>query len=158
MTGPVEEEESGMMSNNFMPAVGSAILLIVSNVVYHISQKSIPAGVNPFISIMATFLTALVTCLLILPFFTDIHTIKTPFVKLNWASYLSGVACAGIVLGHVLYYRSGWSLSSGTLFSYTAICIILIPAGLFIFHEKITLSKVAGIIVSIAGLYLLTGE
>jgi len=146
------------MSNNCMPAVGSAILLIVSNILYHICQKSIPAGVNPLVSIMTTFFTALVTCLLILPVFVDIHTIKTAFTKLTWASYLSGISCAGIVLGHVLYYRSGWTLSSGTLFSYTAICVILIPAGLFIFHEKVTLSKIAGIIVSLAGLYLLTRE
>jgi drug/metabolite transporter (DMT)-like permease len=146
------------MSNNCMPAVGSAILLIVSNVLYHISQKSIPAGMNPLVSIMATFLTALVTCLLFLPVFADIHIIRTPAAKLTWASYLSGISCAGIVLGHVLYYRSGWSLSSGTLFAYTAICIILIPVGLFIFHEKMTLSKIAGIIVSLAGLFLLTRE
>ncbi|PKN89298.1 MAG: hypothetical protein CVU51_00920 [Deltaproteobacteria bacterium HGW-Deltaproteobacteria-1] len=145
-----------MMSQNSMSAAGSAILLIVSNVLYHISQKSIPAGVNPIVSIIATFSTALVICLLILPVFADIHTIKTHIIKLTWASYLSGLSCAGIVLGHVLYYRSGWSLSSGTLFSYVAICIILIPAGLFIFHEKMTLSKIAGIIVSLAGLYLMT--
>ncbi len=145
-----------MMSQNSMSAASSAILLIVSNVLYHISQKSIPAGVNPIVSIITTFFTALVICLLLLPVFADIHTIKTPIVKLTWASYLSGISCAGIVLGHVFYYRSGWSLSSGTLFSYVAICVILIPAGLIIFHEKMTLSKIAGIIVSLAGLYLMT--
>jgi drug/metabolite transporter (DMT)-like permease len=59
------------------------------------------------------------------------------------------------VIGHVLYYRSGWSLSTGTLFSYVSICILLIPIGLLVFRERITFYNIAGIIISLVGLYLL---
>jgi drug/metabolite transporter (DMT)-like permease len=143
------------MNNNSISIVGSAVLLIGSNVVYHVSQKSLPAAVNPIVSIIATFFIALVISILILPIFADMNAIKVSLGYLSWANCLSGISCVGIVLGHVFYYRSGWSLSSGTLFSYGAICIILIPVGLLFFHEKITLSNMAGIIISLVGLHFL---
>jgi len=143
------------MHNNNILIISSTILLISSNVIYHISQKSIPASVNPVVSIIVTFFVALVVSILMLPIFADINNIKAELGHLNWASFLAGVSCAGIVVGHVLYYRSGWSLSSGTLFSYVAICIILIPIGLIFFHERITFQNIAVIIVSLVGLYLL---
>lgn len=143
------------MNSKSMFIIGSAVLLIVSNVVYHFSQKSIPTAVDPIISIIFTFFIALVISILILPIFADMNDIKVNIGHLNWANLLSGISCVGIVLGHVLYYRSGWSLSSGALFSYVAICIILIPIGLLYFHERITFPNVAGIIISLIGLYLM---
>ena len=144
------------MSNNVIFIIGSAILLIGSNVVYHVSQKSIPTEINPVISIIFTFFIALVISILLLPIFINAHDIPRNMRKLNWANIFSGISVVGIVIGHVLYYRSGWSLSTGTLFSYVTICILLIPIGLFIFREKISFYNITGIIVSLIGLYLLT--
>src|SRR4030043_552034 len=143
------------MNNDSIFIIGSAILLIGFNVVYHVSQKSIHTSVNPVVSIIVTFFVALVVSILMLPIFADINNIKAELGHLNWANFLAGISCVGIVVGHVLYYLSGWSLSSGTLFSYVAICIILLPIGLIFFHEKITLQKSAGIIISLVGLYFL---
>ncbi len=142
------------MNNSSLLFVGSAVLLIVSNVVYHTSQKSVPPTVNPLESIICTFFIALALSVVLLPIFTDINNLT--FRHFNWANLLSGISIVGIVVGHVLYYRAGWSLSSGTLFSYVAICILLIPVGLLLFHERISLYKISGFIVSVIGLYLLT--
>lgn len=142
------------MNNSSLLFVGSAVLLIVSNVVYHTSQKSVPSTVNPLESIICTFFIALALSVVLLPIFTDINNLT--FRHFNWANLLSGISIVGIVVGHVLYYRAGWSLSSGTLFSYVAICILLVPVGLLLFHERISLYKISGFIVSVIGLYLLT--
>lgn len=142
------------MNNSSLLFVGSAVLLIVSNVAYHTSQKSVPSTVNPLESIICTFFIALALSVVLLPIFTDINNLT--FRHFNWANLLSGISIVGIVVGHVLYYRAGWSLSSGTLFSYVAICILLVPVGLLLFHERISLYKISGFIVSVIGLYLLT--
>jgi drug/metabolite transporter (DMT)-like permease len=142
------------LNNSSLLFVGSAVLLIVSNVVYHTSQKSVPSTVNPLESIICTFFIALALSVVLLPIFTDINNLT--FRHFNWANLLSGISIVGIVVGHVLYYRAGWSLSSGTLFSYVAICILLVPVGLLLFHERISLYKISGFIVSVIGLYLLT--
>ena len=143
------------LSNNIIFIIGSAILLIVSNVVYHVSQKSIPNEVNPVVSIIFTFSIALIISLLLLPIFIDAHDIPRNIRNINRAYLFSGISIVGIVIGHVLYYRSGWSLSTGTLFSYVSICILLIPIGLLVFRERITFYNIAGIIISLVGLYLL---
>lgn len=143
------------LSNNIIFIIGSAILLIVSNVVYHVSQKSIPNEVNPVVSIIFTFSIALIISLLLLPIFIDAHDIPRNIRNINRANLFSGISIVGIVIGHVLYYRSGWSLSTGTLFSYVSICILLIPIGLLVFRERITFYNIAGIIISLVGLYLL---
>lgn len=136
--------------------IGSALVLIVSNVVYHVSPKSIPGQVNPIISIIVTFSLALAMSILILPIFAGVHEIAASTQHINWANLTSGISIVGIVVGHVLYYRSGWSLSTGTLFSYVTVCILLIPIGLLVFRERIGIHNLTGIIISLIGLYLLT--
>jgi drug/metabolite transporter (DMT)-like permease len=144
------------LSNNIIFIIGSAILLIGSNVVYHVCQKSIPTEVNPVVSIIFTFFIALLISILLLPIFVDTRDVPRNIRNINWANILSGISIVGIVIGHVLYYRSGWSLSTGTLFSYVTICILLIPIGLIIFRERINFYNLAGIIIALLGLYLLT--
>jgi len=134
---------------------GPAIILIISTLAYHVSQKSIPAGVHPLVSAACTFLIALAASLALLPLFTDIHGIKASVGQLNWAGIASGLAITGITAGHVLYYRTGWTLSTGTLFSYGTVCVFLIPIGLLFFNERITACNAAGIALSLAGLYLM---
>lgn len=93
---------------------------------------------------------------MILPAFMDAHELIKNIKYINRANFFSGFSIVGIVVGHVLYYRSGWSLSTGTLFSYVIVCILLVPIGLLIFHERITLYDIFGIIFSLVGLYFLT--
>lgn len=144
------------MKGNASLIIGSAVILIGSNVVYHISQKSIPSQINPVISIIFTFFIALAISLVILPVFTDPPELVGNIKHISPANLFAGISIVGIVVGHVLYYRSGWSLSTGTLFSYVSVCILLVPVGLLVFREKVTPYNIAGIIISLVGLYLLT--
>jgi drug/metabolite transporter (DMT)-like permease len=93
---------------------------------------------------------------MILPMFVDPHELVGNIKHTNWANLFSGISIVGIVVGHVLYYRSGWSLSTGTLCSYVTVCILLVPIGLLFFQERINLYNIAGMISSLVGLCLLT--
>ena len=82
----------------------SITLAIVSSALYHFSQKSTPADVNPAVAIMVTYAVAL--CLtVILSFFIPT---KIGFLaelrQLNWASYLLAFSIVGLEVGFLLVY------------------------------------------------------
>ncbi len=137
---------------------GSAALLVGSTVVYHVCQKSIPGHVPPVVSAMITLVSALAVSLVLLPMAADPQGLVSHFRHAGWANVCSGVSLVGVVAGHVLYYRSGWTLSTGTFFSYAAVGMVLIPVGTIVFRERIGLEKAAGIALSLAGLYLMTRD
>jgi len=57
-------------------------------------------------------------------------------------------------LGFLLAYRAGWKISLGPLVSNVAVAILLIPVGLLLFREKISLVNLIGIGVCLLGLVL----
>ena len=134
----------------------SAILVVVSNVSYHLCQKSIPSVANPLVSVAVTFLVAAALALALLPWFPSEGTIVQSLRSLNWASVVLGLTIVGLETGYLLLYRSGWRISIGPLFCDLAMMLILIPIGLVFYREKLLPSNYAGIIFSFIGIYLLT--
>lgn len=129
----------------------SVLLVIASNVFYHIFQKSIPEAANPFISLAATYGVALI--LAIIAFFiypSDLGFIQS-FKKLNWSCYALGAAIVGLELGFLLAYRAGWNISLAALFTNVCLTIILIPIGILLYKEHVSLINVIGVVLSIAG-------
>lgn len=133
----------------------SAMLIIVSNVIYHVSQKSIPIGVNPIVSVIVTFITALILCFLMLPFVSYEISILNELKKLNWASVIIGISIIGIEIGYLLFYRSGWEISLGPVFSYAMVTLCLIPIGILHYREQLSLQNYCGIILVLTGIYLI---
>jgi len=74
-------------------------LTIVSNILYHVFQKSIPGNVNPIISLIVTYLTAALACILILPFFPGQTGFQLALKQINWASIALGFAIIGLEAG-----------------------------------------------------------
>jgi drug/metabolite transporter (DMT)-like permease len=136
----------------------SAVLVVFSNVIYHVSQKSIPAGASPIVSVIVTFVTALILCLVILPFFSYEDSLITELKKLNWTSVLVGVSIIGIEIGYLLFYRSGWDISLGPVFCYALVTICLIPIGILFFKEHLSLRNYIGIVITLIGIYLITNK
>ena len=46
----------------------SVVAIVASNVLYHVSQKSIPSGVHPLLSVAVTYAAALLVTLALWPF------------------------------------------------------------------------------------------
>ena len=85
----------------------SITLAIASSALYHFSQKSTPADVNPAVTIMVTYAVAL--CLtVILSFFIPTKIgFLAELKQLNWASYLLAFSIVGLEVGFLLVYRGG---------------------------------------------------
>lgn len=129
----------------------SVIIVIASNVLYHISQKSISGTINPAISLMVTYTVALILSFGLYFIFPAQEGILNGFKRLNWASYALGASILGLEMGFLLAYRAGWNISTVALFTNICIAIILIPIGLLFYKEHVNPVNIIGIVLSIAG-------
>ena len=136
---------------------GAMLLTVAANVGYHLCQRSISARANPLVSLLATYGVAFVVTCAALPFFPPETPASFPaqLRAANWASYALGVAIVGLELGFLLAYRAGWKVGIAALYSSAAVTLLLIPAGVLVFQERLDTRKVLGIALAGGGLWLL---
>jgi drug/metabolite transporter (DMT)-like permease len=133
----------------------SMLLTVLSNLLYHLSQKAIPRSVNPMVSILATYATAIVLSSIVLLFYPSPMGIAESLKKLNWSSVGVGVAIVGVEIGFLLAYRAGWNISLGAVASNVAVTILLVPVGIAAFHESLSARNSVGIALCVVGLLLI---
>ena len=95
--------------------VFSIVLIVASNVLYNICQKSTPRGANPFSSLLVTYVTAAILTLCAFPFHKTDEGFLQTFHGLNWTSIALGISIVGLELGYLMAYRAGWNISVGSL-------------------------------------------
>jgi drug/metabolite transporter (DMT)-like permease len=135
--------------------VFAVALTVGSNVLYHVSQKSIPGGAHPLMSLTVTYVVALVLTLFLFPFYPGGAPTWKSVRGLNWASVAVGIAIVGVEMGVLLAYRAGWRVSVGSTMVNAALAVLLIPIGIFYFGERLTAGNVMGILLCVGGLLLL---
>jgi drug/metabolite transporter (DMT)-like permease len=142
-----------------MPLVVLSILIIVvSNVLYHVSQKSIPGETHPLIALLVTYAVAILVTAALLPFFPVKGPLGPAFRRVNWASFALGVTVVGIEIGFLLAYRSGWRISLGSAVSNATVALVLIPIGLVFFGERLSAVNVVGVALCVSGLLLVVAR
>ena len=122
----------------------SIAMTVGANLLYHISQKSIPATAPPLLSLLVSYTVALVATLFLLPFSSDSVSFTQGLRRLNWSSFAVGLSIVGIELGFLLAYRSGWKLSVGSVAVSVAVALLLIPTGALLFRERLSARDVPG--------------
>ena len=132
----------------------SLAVIVASNLLYHVSQKSIPPGANPVLSLLVTYAIAIAGTLLLIPFFPLRAPLPQAWRQINWASAAVGVSIVGVELGFLLAYRSGWKISVGSAAANAAVALILIPTGLLFFGERLSAVNAAGVVLCLTGLFL----
>lgn len=131
------------------------LVVVVSNTIYHICSKSTPEGVNVFASLTLTYLIAGVASA-VLYFVTERGgNLLAEYKSTNWASIVLGFAIIGLECGNIYMYKVGWNISTGQLVQAAILAVVLVIVGALMYSEQITLTKAAGIIVCLGGLYLI---
>ncbi len=133
----------------------SMAMLIGANVAYHVCQKTIPGVANPMVSVTVTFLVATLASVALLPVFVGDSGVLVELRRLNWSSVLLGLTIIGIEVGFLLLYRSGWNISLASIVVNALVALSLIPVGIVLFKEKLLGTDVAGILLLLAGIYLI---
>lgn len=135
--------------------VFSIILVVLSNVIYNVAQKSTPKGANPFTALLVTYITAAVLTIILSFFYKTEDNFLNSFAKLNWTSVALGIAIVGLEFGYLLAYRAGWNISVGSLVANIALALILIPVGIVAYREGFEVHKIIGVMLCLVGLVVI---
>ncbi|WP_123054461.1 EamA family transporter [Clostridium sp. JN-1] len=137
------------MSFNYIVPI---IIVITSNVIYHVTTKNIPKEANSFLSVSITYLVGMISALAIYCLTSKSSKILTDIHKLNWTSYVLGLAILGMEVGYIYMYRVGWNISKGSLIANISLAIFLVIIGALFYKEHIGLYQIIGIACCIVGL------
>jgi drug/metabolite transporter (DMT)-like permease len=135
--------------------VFSIVLIVASNILYNICQKSTPQRANPFFALLVTYLTAAVLTVIALQFYKTDKGFFQSFKELNWTSVVLGISIIGLEFGYLMAYRAGWNISVGSLVANIILALMLIPIGVVFYKEGFDLSKILGSAFCIVGLILI---
>lgn len=133
----------------------SIVLIVASNILYNICQKSTPKGANPFSALLVTYGTACVLTIIASIFYKSDRSFIESFKDLNWTSVILGIAIVGLELGYLLAYRAGWNISIGSLVANIFLALLLIPIGILFYKEGFEPHKIVGVGLCIAGLIVI---
>jgi uncharacterized membrane protein len=130
------------------------VLIVISNVVYHVVAKQTPSGANTFLSLTVTYLVGAAVALIGYFVTSPTKSIAQNFSQLNWTSYVLGLAIVGLETGFIYLYRAGWKVSIGPLVANTIVAAAMIVIGLLFYKEGLSLKQIIGIALCIGGLVL----
>lgn len=130
-------------------------LVVLSNVFYQISAKSVPDAMNPFASLTVTYAVGAIASLILYYALNKGGHITQEYTKLNWAPFVLGIVIVGLEVGYIYAYKAGWPVSTAQIVQASVLAVILIVVGYFLYKEAITWNKIVGILVCLAGLGLI---
>jgi len=133
-----------------------ALAIAVSGqVLYHVSQKSIPAGANPVVSLLVFYLLAALLTLPLLFFYPLESGISTELSKMNFSVAAVALSIVLIEIGFLLAYRTGGELSNTFVMTGGIVAASMLFIGAIAFNEAVTVRKIAGILFCAAGIALI---
>ena|SRR5437660_6008980 len=142
------------MSSFYLPFA----LTIIGMLFYHISQKSVPRDLNPFLVTIMAYLVGIAACGVCALAYPTKKTLVQSIKESNWAVFVLGLAAASIELGFLLAYRAGWRLSVAAVACNVAVTILLVPIGVFVFKDHLSMRNVLGLLLCIVGLALVARD
>jgi len=130
------------------------VLIVISNVAYHLGQKAVPKAAHPLAATLGMYLVATVATLALLPF-AGPASWRGAGAAAHWSVALVGLGIVGIEVGFLLAYRGGWPLATTAVTATTLVALALVPIGVLVFREALTAPRVAGLALAVSGLWLL---
>ncbi len=134
----------------------SIAITITGTIAYHVLNKAVSPDVHPAMSLVATYIVALASSMAIYMADAGAATFFEGAARLNWASWVLGIAVTVIEFGFVIVYRAGWVLGNAQLTSTVAATMLLIPIGIMVFHERLSPSQSLGIVLALTGMVLMS--
>ena len=127
-------------------------LLIASNTVYQICAKSVPKEINPFASLVVTYLVGAAASAVLYYVLGSDGNLMKEYGKMNWAPVVLGIVIVGLEAGWIYAYKAGWQVSTGFIVQSAFLAMSLLLVGFFLFHESLTWNKLVGVAICLIGL------
>ena len=87
------------------------VLIVLSNVFYHICSKETPADINPFASLTVTYAVGFLASLLLFLITGKGSGLLAEYRHVNWAVIVFGLSIVGLEAGYIAMYKAGWNIS-----------------------------------------------
>ena len=129
-------------------------LIVLSNTMYQVCAKSVPDKMDPMASLTVTYMIGAVLSGG-LYFMLGGRSLMQEYHRLNWAPLVLGVAIVGLEVGSIFAYRAGWQVSTKYVMQSAFISVALLVIGYLVYHEALSWSKVLGMAICLAGLFLM---
>ena len=127
-------------------------LVVISNIFYQICAKSVPKEIDPYASLIVTYLVgAAASAVLYFTLGSGGNLIKE-YGKLNWVSFVLGIVIVGLEAGWIYAYKAGWQVSTGFIVQSAFLAAALLVVGFFLYHESLTWNKLVGVAICLIGL------
>lgn len=146
-------EETKMTSFYFPVALAVGGMLF-----YHLAQKSIPKEINPLYATIMAYGVGIVLCAIAALAYPAKRSFVDSVRGSNWAVFVLGAAAACIEIGFLLAYRAGWKISVAAVATNVAVTAMLIPIGIVVFKDQLSLRNVLGLIFCVLGLVLVVRD
>ncbi len=130
------------------------LLVIASNTTYHLISNRTPAAVNPFLSLVVTYLVGAATAFALYLATAGGAGLVHSLSRLNWTSAALGLAIVGLESGFLYLYRAGWGISVASLTANLAVAVLLLVIGVLCYHEGLRAHQLLGAALCVAGLIL----
>lgn len=127
-------------------------LVIISNIVYQISAKSVPSSINPLASLTITYAVAAVASGALYFLLNRNANLVREYTHLNWAPFVLGIVVVGLEVGFIYAYKVGWTISTASIVQSAFLAVALIAVGFLLYQESITWTKVIGVVICLIGL------
>lgn len=131
-------------------------IAIAGQVLYQVMQKSVSHGAHPVLSLLGFYGLAAVLSLPLFLLFPLKGSLADSLGGLNWAVLGVAASIVLIELGFLLAYRAGGSLQSLYITSAAFTTAALVLIGAFAYREALTPTKLAGLGLALAGIWLLS--
>lgn len=137
--------------------VWPVLLVVLSNTVYQICTNGVPENMNPFASLIITYLVGATVAFIMFLILGDSRDILTELKKANWTSFVLGIVLVWLEVGFIYAYKAGWKVSAAKIVTSSILGVILIVVGYVGYKEAITWNKnkIVGVIICLAGLGLI---
>lgn len=138
-----------------MSDIWPIVLIVASNILYQICAKSVPKDMDVMASMTVTYLVGAVCSGLMFFVMNRTPHLLQECSKLNAAPILLGISVVGLEVGYIYAYKVGWPVSIASTVQSAFLAVALIFVGALLYNEAITPQKVIGVIICLAGLYLI---
>lgn len=130
-------------------------LVVTANIFYQICAKSVPGDMHPLASLTITYLVGAATSAVLYFLLSRGGNIAVEFSRTNWAPFVLGVVVVGLEVGFIYAYKAGWPVSAAPLVQAAVLAVALLFVGYFLYHESLNISKIAGVLICLTGMYLI---
>ena len=129
-------------------------IAILCTVGYHLVLKMTPAGVNPLLSLMLTYVLVTAALGVILLAAPTAFEWRQEIRQLNWTAPALAAVIVGLDLGFLYLYRGGFEVSLGALVTQSAAALLLLVIGVAVFRERLSAANAVGLVLCLVGLWL----